>query len=604
MTEPSDVRCPRPPPDSPWLLPVPRYRRVDWRLVVQSQTEVPLRVGAPSANNTSLIEHADTLVWIDDGVELHAAPTPSAEEIDELFQRVSEEIASGGEGSGPLEVAVRQLILALMLDLRAAMKSGDATEMWAAVVRAREVELPDRQRALEMSCTRRLEDALALEDEAALRQALSAARSLGCEHLPLYAQVRKAERGLYRQGLAARLEGQLLAGAGDISLLAAVRRVAAEHGFGELEDHALWSALHLAGKAYTDFDLEVLVEIKGAAESTGWEELQPQVEPLIDVVTMERGLVAAATKEEPSSIAALRAIEQKAKEMGRTDIAVRAASTANVMAERIRETMGLPASWDVVQNFSLLDNFNQRLLKKTEENERSLLRRMQQLVDVTYSGWGGLGKLTRTRDRAADKIPTRLEVRSVVYVQNAEAFVSYRARRQEIVRELPADAPTADVWDVKTARVSFAGVGRHTESPVNPRINEYYLWHGTNPEAACGITDTEFDVRRAGTAYGMLYGPGIYLAESCMKADEYTRPDRRGWYPLVLCRTLLGKICYCDTVDPIPLAPSLEADCRRGGRHHSVLGDREKVRRTFREFVVYDSAQVYPEYIVWYARVM
>ncbi|CAD7968348.1 unnamed protein product [Amoebophrya sp. A25] len=36
--------------------------------------------------------------------------------------------------------------------------------------------------------------------------------------------------------------------------------------------------------------------------------------------------------------------------------------------------------------------------------------------------------------------------------------------------------------------------------------------------------------------------------------------------------------------------------------YHSVLGDREKCRRTFREFVVYDQAQVYPEWILWYER--
>ena len=35
---------------------------------------------------------------------------------------------------------------------------------------------------------------------------------------------------------------------------------------------------------------------------------------------------------------------------------------------------------------------------------------------------------------------------------------------------------------------------------------------------------------------------------------------------------------------------------------HSVLGDREKVSGTFREFMVYQNEAVYPEWIIWYTR--
>ena len=39
------------------------------------------------------------------------------------------------------------------------------------------------------------------------------------------------------------------------------------------------------------------------------------------------------------------------------------------------------------------------------------------------------------------------------------------------------------------------------------------------------------------------------------------------------------------------------------GPFHSVLGDREKIHKTYREFIVYDDDQVYPEYVVWYQRI-
>jgi len=38
------------------------------------------------------------------------------------------------------------------------------------------------------------------------------------------------------------------------------------------------------------------------------------------------------------------------------------------------------------------------------------------------------------------------------------------------------------------------------------------------------------------------------------------------------------------------------------GAYHSVLGDREHARGTFREFIVYDDNQVYPEFLLWYRR--
>ena len=37
--------------------------------------------------------------------------------------------------------------------------------------------------------------------------------------------------------------------------------------------------------------------------------------------------------------------------------------------------------------------------------------------------------------------------------------------------------------------------------------------------------------------------------------------------------------------------------------HHSLLGDREAAVGTYREFIVYDGAQVYPEFAIIYERV-
>jgi hypothetical protein len=52
------------------------------------------------------------------------------------------------------------------------------------------------------------------------------------------------------------------------------------------------------------------------------------------------------------------------------------------------------------------------------------------------------------------------------------------------------------------------------------QINEHYLFHGTKAEYVNIIArdgmDNRFGSQRA------LLGPGLYTAESCTKADQYT----------------------------------------------------------------------------------
>jgi len=328
------------------------------------------------------------------------------------------------------------------------------------------------------------------------------------------------------------------------------------------------------------------------AKDGGWDDLASRAEVAIEEVALAEAVA-------KNSLADIKAIEQRLRTQGQTMLAAKASEQAARVASRVRDSMGLPAEWDVVH--VLAETEVSRLLRKTEEMETALVARMQKLVNATFQGWG-TERRPRTRDRADDPIASWLEVRSVVYVQNAESYLNYQARRLVVAAEMPPRALTGDAWDVKTARVPLTDIGRHRGNPVDPAINEHYLWHGTSPEGAAGITDTDFQLKRAGTAHGMLFGPGIYLSESCMKADEYTKPDARGYLPLILCRVLLGHINYCDAVDPRRHLRAIETSCRPGGGHHSVLGDREKARQTFREFIVYDSHQVYPEYIVWYVR--
>merc|ERR1712039_432054 len=130
--------------------------------------------------------------------------------------------------------------------------------------------------------------------------------------------------------------------------------------------------------------------------------------------------------------------------------------------------------------------------------------------------------------------------------------------------------------------------------------NEVWLFHGTKPIAAELITSDDFRVDLAGTSAGSLYGRGIYFGENSTKADEYSREDpKTGLFTMLICRVMLGQLLYSD--EKLPDPRKCEEQCLRGP-YHSILGDRLKVRGTFREFCVFDEDQVYPSYIVSYRR--
>merc|ERR1712228_490009 len=107
----------------------------------------------------------------------------------------------------------------------------------------------------------------------------------------------------------------------------------------------------------------------------------------------------------------------------------------------------------------------------------------------------------------------------------------------------------------------------------------------------------DFSVDLAGSSSGALYGPGIYLAENSSKSDEYAQDDKsgvyQGLYAMLLCRVVCGKLLYTDEV--VPNKDKLVQSCTGSdAAFDGVLGDRAKAKGTYREFVIFDSAQVYP----------
>eukprot|EP00971_Amphidinium_carterae_P323791 6435000-Amphidinium_carterae.1 len=63
-------------------------------------------------------------------------------------------------------------------------------------------------------------------------------------------------------------------------------------------------------------------------------------------------------------------------------------------------------------------------------------------------------------------------------------------------------------WPPRTANKAPNLCSDRSLGPLNRDVDECFLWHGTTPLGAKGITDSEFDIQRAGTGAGTLYGNG------------------------------------------------------------------------------------------------
>merc|ERR1711865_297493 len=91
------------------------------------------------------------------------------------------------------------------------------------------------------------------------------------------------------------------------------------------------------------------------------------------------------------------------------------------------------------------------------------------------------------------------------------------------------------------------------------------------------------------------------FSECSARVDELSPDSNAGLHCALLCRVALGHVRYND--DLLPDVVTVVSECV-GGPFHSVLGDREgRCPDAFREFVIYDKDQVYPEMLLWYRRV-
>jgi len=239
----------------------------------------------------------------------------------------------------------------------------------------------------------------------------------------------------------------------------------------------------------------------------------------------------------------------------------------------------LPAYWTNKDPSTAFDS---------KEKVPEMAEQMQDLLDNTF-------KAKATRDRH-EPMPKRLKLVSAHRIEDQHLWASYALQRERIRTLRGTCVAVRDMegsGEVKTAR----GFG----TDLSQDINEFYLWHGTSPTGAFGIRQEGFNISLAGSAVGTMFGPGAYFGECCSKSDEYAKCDNSGVfsgvYALLLCRVVCGETFRITKSD----IPAIQKALNTKG-FDSVLGDREASVGTFREFVVFNAAQIYPEFVVLYKR--
>jgi len=142
-------------------------------------------------------------------------------------------------------------------------------------------------------------------------------------------------------------------------------------------------------------------------------------------------------------------------------------------------------------------------------------------------------------------------------------------------------------------------LGFSATTTLDDASNEVWLFHGTCEAAAQGITESSFRIpeKPSTVAHGALFGYGAYLAEAAKKSHVYSVNDGvNGCYVMLLCRAALGRL------KPVGMCDEhSERLIREDDQFDSLIGFTALKNSGYaREFLVYDAAQVYPEYIMYY----
>ena len=284
-----------------------------------------------------------------------------------------------------------------------------------------------------------------------------------------------------------------------------------------------------------------------------------------------------------------------------------------------------PGYWDKEKAKSAKDGFAAIALNRTDPTFAALGRFLEtDKAKLTASG----------ADRAGTSHDT-LKLACAWRLENPTLWDKYMSGVQEVGTDMER-IQQAGVKPAGGAPVMTGGVASSLPGQMRANVNEVFLMHGTVPHVVLQIISKGMNERFAGAAAGTMFGQGSYLAEDAGKCDQYTMMDlqhdgasdlhKRLYSPsaphpgkvfyILVCRVARGyhvrtetnsrPFKSADTGQPIFPVNERELSPVKGISapnilHHSLLADVIHIMR-YREFLVFHSDYIYPEYLLAYQR--
>lgn len=229
---------------------------------------------------------------------------------------------------------------------------------------------------------------------------------------------------------------------------------------------------------------------------------------------------------------------------------------------------------------------------------------------------------------------TKLELEHVWRIEDPFKWQSYMSSKETVRQQLLFQRRCLSCQPEPT---KLDGICSLLPASLDLEVNEKFLLHGTKPQIVIDVL--QHGLNEKYSTIGGLFGAGVYLAERPDKTDQYCVPDVPGIsdasmaelhsrlyrkstrskedvFYTFLCRAILGVSVYTQDGQK-SMRPPYEDVFRTSERrmlvaipgtmpsipYHSLIGATGIKLRRFREFVVYEGARIFPEYLIAYKRV-
>lgn len=181
-------------------------------------------------------------------------------------------------------------------------------------------------------------------------------------------------------------------------------------------------------------------------------------------------------------------------------------------------------------------------------------------------------------------------------VDNPPLWARYKSRRDQLSGLAAFDVQSHVGTDLHVR--ALQGLGIWNTSKLHHAVNEVFLWHVTQNDAAANICKNGFRIFNRPQHNGWRYGRGLYLGDELDRCLMHARDAHASSCSIFLCRVTLGDVYFTREN-----SGDSSAAYRRG--KHSLVAEPPSSwagagasGSALRTFVHLDEALIYPEFMI------